>query len=104
MDTFADRLVWALAQRDLTQEEFADILGLAQQTVSGWVLGKHEPKRAMAVMTALMLGISPAWLIAGRGKAAFADAVPGVELLVLREPPTLHDKAEPLRGQPKGPK
>lgn len=42
-DRFADALLQALSRKAMSQREFADHLGIRQQSVSGWINGRARP-------------------------------------------------------------
>jgi transcriptional regulator with XRE-family HTH domain len=50
------RLREARLEAGLTQQELADLLGVAQQHVARWETGKNEPRASMAVRLSEALG------------------------------------------------
>ncbi len=51
-----------LIEKDLSQQKFADTLGVNQTTVSQWLLGKKKPGYDSIMMLYEKFGIEPNWL------------------------------------------
>lgn len=66
MTTFAQRLLYARTQRDLTQTQLAALCGLSQSTIANYESGaRQQPRNLRALAQALK--VNPLWLEQGRG-------------------------------------
>ncbi|WP_244616050.1 helix-turn-helix domain-containing protein [Rhizobium sp. RU20A] len=66
-DTLGGRIWRARDALQLTQEDLACHLGLPDATVASWEGDRDEPQSKSLFQLAGVLGVSPAWLIAGIG-------------------------------------
>ena len=57
--TIGDRIKKARIERNLTQKELADRLGVSYVVISQWENGKRNPKESTKARIAAALGISP---------------------------------------------
>ncbi|MBW3098527.1 helix-turn-helix domain-containing protein [Pseudohoeflea coraliihabitans] len=66
-DTLGGRIVRArdIARMELT--EVADRVGVTAETYAEWENDRSEPRANKLIMLAGVLGVSPAWLMAGNG-------------------------------------
>ena len=65
--TFGDRLAAAREAQGLSQEEFAQRLGVKLRTVRHWEEDAKEPRANRLQMIAGMFGVSIMWLLTGQG-------------------------------------
>jgi transcriptional regulator with XRE-family HTH domain len=68
-DTLGGRLAHARDAAGLTTKELAARLGVASKTVANWESDRAEPRSNRLSRLAGLLGVSPTWLLAGRGAA-----------------------------------
>lgn len=52
----------------LTQQKFADRLGLKRQTVAAYEIGNIEPSESTSLLICKEFGINKDWLITGKGE------------------------------------
>lgn len=88
MEKLAERLVWARARAQLTQQELAKKSGVGQSTIASWESGARETGRKISVV-ADALGVNPLWLAEGRGEA-IAGVVHARASATTDEPDTLY--------------
>ncbi|MEI3853840.1 MULTISPECIES: helix-turn-helix domain-containing protein [Ensifer] len=74
-DTLGGRIWRARDAANLSAKDLADQLGVRTETVAAWERDRAEPRTNRLFMLAGVLGVTPAWLIAGLGKAPDSDAV-----------------------------
>ncbi|KQS88265.1 MULTISPECIES: helix-turn-helix domain-containing protein [unclassified Rhizobium] len=72
-DTLGGRIWRARDALGLTAQDLADRLGVRTDTVSAWERDRSEPRTNRLFMLAGVLGVTPAWLIAGIGEAPKDD-------------------------------
>lgn len=72
-DTLGGRIWRARDAANLSTKELADQLGVRTETVAAWERDRAEPRTNRLFMLAGVLGVTPAWLIAGLGRAPDAD-------------------------------
>jgi HTH-type transcriptional regulator, cell division transcriptional repressor len=72
-DTMGGRLVRAREARGLTIGGVANQLGVKRETIAAWERDRSEPRINRLVMLAGILGVSPTWLMSGRGTGVNAD-------------------------------
>lgn len=69
MKTFHERLAHAMQLRGLTRSDLASSLGLSAQAISMLLAGRNKGMSAEnALATAAILGVSPDWLVTGKGE------------------------------------
>ena len=73
-DTLGGRIWRARDAASLSTKDLADQLGVRAETVSAWERDRAEPRTNRLFLLAGVLGVTPAWLIAGLGKAPDSDA------------------------------
>lgn len=66
-DTLGGRIVYAREAAGLETKEVAARLGVAAKTVMNWESDRAEPRSNKLSTLAGLLGVSPTWLLAGRG-------------------------------------
>ncbi|MBB5538030.1 helix-turn-helix domain-containing protein [Rhizobium giardinii] len=72
-DTLGGRIWRARDAMNLSVQELADRLGVRSDTISAWERDRSEPRTSRLFTLAGVLGVSPAWLIAGIGEAPKDD-------------------------------
>ena len=60
--SFANNLKQGRVEKELTQEQFAELLGVSRQAVSKWELGDGYPEVEKLISLVKMLGVSLDWL------------------------------------------
>ena len=68
MPTFKDRLNELFKELNLSQVSLSKKTGIAQSSLSEYLLGKKEPTISIVTKIAIALGISLDWLLLGEGK------------------------------------
>ena len=68
-DTLGGRIWRARDALGLSTKDLADRLGVRTDTISAWERDRSEPRTNRLFMLAGVLGVTPAWLIAGIGEA-----------------------------------
>lgn len=68
MNTFGERLAWALDRLDWTQSKLAKELGVRQSTVSSWIANSRTKTSSIPQISEL-LGVNARWLQTGVGPA-----------------------------------
>ncbi|MDX5361902.1 MAG: helix-turn-helix domain-containing protein [Alphaproteobacteria bacterium] len=66
------RLAAAREAAGLTPAQLARRLGVRTRTLHDWEAGRSEPRANRLSMLAGMLGVSPTWLLTGRGEGPAA--------------------------------
>lgn len=79
-DSMQERLVYAVKSRGLTQQQFADSLGLTKGAVNHWLTGRYALRFEHIEQVSAILGVSPAWLAFGHGPVE-QDAVQIADIL-----------------------
>lgn len=70
MSTLKERISWLMHEYGLTQKQLADIAGIKQPSVAGWVSGRTKAIKAESAMRlAQKLPINATWLVSGEGDA-----------------------------------
>ncbi|WP_275790862.1 helix-turn-helix domain-containing protein [Pararhizobium gei] len=72
-DTLGGRIWRARDASNLSSKDLADRLGVRPDTIAAWERDRSEPRTSRLIMLAGILGVSPAWLIAGVGEAPKDD-------------------------------
>jgi len=65
MESFGERLKVAIKKSDLSQDQLAKLIGVHQNTISGYVKDKMEPGINKVKLMAHYLGCELVWLITG---------------------------------------
>jgi HTH-type transcriptional regulator, cell division transcriptional repressor len=73
-DTLGGRIWRARDAAKLSTKDLASRLGVRSETISAWERDRSEPRANRLFMLAGVLGVAPAWLIAGIGRAPDDDA------------------------------
>ena len=60
--TFGERLRQARLEREMTQQELAEVSGIAYNSIKKYEQGRHEPGLFCATCLAIALGVSLDWL------------------------------------------
>ena len=63
--TWIDRARLVMDERDITQQDIADALGVTRGAVGHWLCGRSEPTRSQFVELSDALDVSAGWLLAG---------------------------------------
>ncbi len=79
MVEFGERIYNLRKKSGLSQEEFADKLGVSRQAVSKWETGQSVPDSEKAAAIGAFFGVSLDWLINGTETAAPVSSQPAVE-------------------------
>ena len=66
-DTVGGRLGRARDSMNLSAKEVAELVGVEEQTFNSWEGDQAEPRSNRMTMLAGVLGVSPSWLLFGRG-------------------------------------
>lgn len=68
MNTFADRLKYAMTLRQMTQSDLSRAVGITPAAVKKWIEGKVvSPKATDCYVLSQALGVNWVWLVAGKG-------------------------------------
>jgi transcriptional regulator with XRE-family HTH domain len=68
MSAFSDRLKEIRKEKNLTQQEFADQIGIKRGTVANYELGRNEPLDAVISLICKEFSVSEDWLRYGEGE------------------------------------
>lgn len=68
MDTIFERIKWVRKNADLTQQAFADRLGLKQNTIATYEMGKTTPSDRTVSDICREFGVNEIWLRTGVGE------------------------------------
>lgn len=68
MDTIFERIKWVRKNADLTQQAFADRLGLKQNTIATYEMGKTTPSDRTISDICREFGVNEVWLRTGVGE------------------------------------
>ena len=71
--TFGDRVAAAREMLGFNQHEFAERLGVLQETLADWEDDRAEPRANRLQMLAAMLNVSMGWLLNGEGDGLDTD-------------------------------
>ena len=92
MYEFGERIYNLRKKSGLSQEEFADKLGVSRQAVSKWETGQSVPDSEKAAAIGAFFGVSLDWLINGTETVTPASAQPAT----LSAAPAASEAAAPL--------
>lgn len=66
---------------DLTQQEFADRIGVKRNTIANYEIGRNEPIDSVLELIVREFGVSKQWLLDGTGEMFFPAPTNGLDLL-----------------------
>lgn len=79
MEYFGDRLRKKRIEKKLSQDGLADLMQKSGKTViSSWETGKAEPSISDLRKVAEILGVTPGWLLDGKGEGVSSVSEPPV--------------------------
>lgn len=67
MKTFGERLKWLRKDQKLTQQDFADNLGISRGALANYEVGRNEPIDAVIVLICSKFAVNETWLRTGKG-------------------------------------
>lgn len=67
MNTLAERIKYTREKLRMSQESFAEALGVNQSNITLWEKGKYNPRRDKQKQIADLAGVSLSWLMTGEG-------------------------------------
>lgn len=67
-DTLGGRIWRAREAMNLSMQDLAERLSVRVDTISAWERDRSEPRTSRLFLLAGVLGVTPAWLIAGMGE------------------------------------
>lgn len=70
---FKDRLKELRKAEKLTQQEFADKLGIKRSTISNYDIGRSEPSKSVISLICRTFSVSETWLRTGEGSMYTED-------------------------------
>lgn len=68
MGNIGDRIKELRKEKGMTQEEFAEKLGIKRNTVATYEVGKSEPSDSAVVLICTIFNVSEVWLRTGEGE------------------------------------
>lgn len=94
LNSFADRLAWALEARAVGKSELARAAGVAPSAVTQWLNGDTKTLKAESLLrVAQKLRITPEWLLHGKGSRDYVSAdAQAVGAIYESLPPSLADE------------
>jgi len=66
----------------LTQQEFADRLGIPRNNIAGYETGKRSPSEAAIALICKEFGVNPEWIKKGKGSVFMAGSSSAIEYLM----------------------
>lgn len=84
MNTFAERLKYAMEQADLKQSTISDRTGISKAAISQYLSGKNTPGPGRVKALANVTGVTFDFLM-GYGEAPVMDAPPSVKKIGVKE-------------------
>ncbi len=73
-DTLGGRLSRARNAKNTSLAEVAELVGVEVKTLQAWECDRAEPRSNRLTMLAGILGISPSWLLFGRGTSPIQES------------------------------
>lgn len=80
--------------KSLTQQQFAQYLGIAQGFLSEIERGKYEPRKPLLLAISYLYKINYDWLVTGKGEKEEAE-----KPLILREPETQYNESSTIKDE-----
>jgi transcriptional regulator with XRE-family HTH domain len=74
VDNFSSRLSDAVARAGMTQQGFAERMGVSVPTAYRWMSGGMVPRKTMLFDMAKLLNVTPEWLQTGNAESVPVDA------------------------------
>lgn len=83
MDTIANRIKFAMEQRNMKQSDLVRITGIGKSSISTYLTGAYEPKQKNIYKLAKALNVNEAWLMGNdvpmeRGFISQSDKLPKI--------------------------
>lgn len=75
-DTLGGRLSRARDAKNSSLDEVAELAGVEDKTLEEWECDRAAPRSNRLTMLAGILGVSPSWLLFGRGTSPKEDLIP----------------------------
>ncbi len=92
-DTMGGRIVSAREASRMSPAELARRLGVKSSTLRNWETDRAEPRANRLTMLAGLVGVSPGWLLTGRGTEPVDREAPTDQGLLREELAGLHAEA-----------
>lgn len=98
MNTIGERIKWLRKDKDMTQQEFSERLGIKRNTVAQYETGKNKPLDSVIALICSKFAVNESWLRTGEGEpyvqlsrqaeiarivGSFMDASPEREALIV---------------------
>ena len=100
MSGFGERIYNLRKKSGLSQEEFADKLGVSRQAVSKWETGQSVPDSEKAAAIGAFFGVSLDWLINGEELSARTELVSPAEVAHSAEGALPEEQQPPAEEKP----
>lgn len=89
---FKDRLKKLRKAEKLTQQEFADKLGIKRSTISNYDIGRSEPSKSVISLICRTFSVSETWLRTGEGNMYAEDCEEKQFVAFMRDTLSLESK------------
>ena len=67
MNTIGERIKWLRKDQKMTQQKFADAVGVKQNTVATWEMDRNEPQDPIVNAICSKFAVNESWLRSGEG-------------------------------------
>ena len=67
MNTIGERIRWLRKDQKMTQQKFADAVGVKQNTVATWEMDRNEPQDPIVKAICSKFAVNESWLRSGEG-------------------------------------
>lgn len=67
MNTIGERIKWLRKDQKMTQQKFADAVGVKQNTVATWEMDRNEPQDPIVKAICSKFAANESWLRSGEG-------------------------------------
>ena len=67
MNTIGERIKWLRKDQKMTQQKFADAVGVKQNTVATWEMDRNEPQDPIVKAICSKFAVNETWLRSGEG-------------------------------------
>lgn len=68
MNTIGERIKWLRKDQKMTQQKFADAVGVKQNTVATWEMDRNEPQDPIVKAICSKFAVNESWLRSGEGE------------------------------------